>query len=118
MSHFLIFCNRLDFQKAERVKAPFYKFKNLALFWALDITPTLNVPVLFAFSENLERKLVAVIEAYLKKSFMESQSNGQILPTWVEKEIVREIFQNNVHGYHLGWIRFPKKCSKNIFGGW
>ena len=27
--------------------SPFYKFKNLALFWALDIAPTLDVPVLF-----------------------------------------------------------------------
>ena len=25
---------------------PFYKFKNLALFWALDIAPTLDVPIL------------------------------------------------------------------------
>ena len=49
-SIFLIFCNRLDFQKTERV--PFYKFKNLALFWALEIAPTLDVPVLLVNTES------------------------------------------------------------------
>ena len=29
---------------------PFYKFKNLALCWALDIAPTLDVPVLFVIT--------------------------------------------------------------------
>ena len=31
---------------------PFYKFKNLALFWALDIAPTLDVPVLFLLEQQ------------------------------------------------------------------
>ena len=43
---FLILCNKLDFQKAQRV-LPF-TILNTLRFLALDIAPTLDVPVLLA----------------------------------------------------------------------
>ena len=42
---FLIFFNKLDFQKAQRV--PSFMILKTLRFLALDIAPTLDVPVLF-----------------------------------------------------------------------
>ena len=46
-SIFFDILQQTGFSKSWKGPPPFYKFKNLALFWALDIAPTLDVPVLF-----------------------------------------------------------------------
>ena len=62
---FLIFCNKLDFQQAQRVP-PFTIFKTCA-FWALDIASTLDVPILLVLLLTNEFSSLAKFLAFVQR---------------------------------------------------
>ena len=102
-SYFKIFSNKLDFKKPK--ESSLLRFLKLCAFWALDIAPILDVPVLFLISPPNVEIWKDSVNKNLSAAFQ----------LW--KDVITKKFKANiilVLGVSLASVPTPKYASPNF----